>query len=91
MLDTKEVEKIDSINWYVVMWQASLIISCLTFFNGLFKRSSKSMGISCITCILIALYFLGANNEYRLIFLILVILFIITIIFHKNEKVKKDR
>ncbi|MFS0689683.1 hypothetical protein AB1K89_10610 [Sporosarcina sp. 179-K 8C2 HS] len=69
----------------VVLWQISLIISFLSFFFGLFTKSKTSLLISFFTSLPIALYFLGANNAFKLIALFSIVPLIIIYLFHRHE------
>ncbi|MCM3710408.1 hypothetical protein [Sporosarcina luteola] len=70
----------------VALWQASLIISFLSFFFGLFTKSKTSLLISFFTSLPIALYFFGANNAFKLVALFPVIPLVIMYLFHRYER-----
>jgi hypothetical protein len=73
-------------NWIVFLWQVSLGISIITFLFGLFKRSWVSMLISFVTFLPIAYYFLGAENEWKLVGFIPLLMLILTIVFWRSKK-----
>lgn len=70
----------------VALWQASLIISFLSFFFGLFTKSKTSLFISFFTSLPIAYYFFGANNAFKLVALFPVIPLVIIYLFSRHER-----
>lgn len=70
----------------VALWQASLIISFLSFFFGLFTNSKTSLLISFITFLPIAYYFFGANNAFKLVALFSFVPLVIMYLFYRHER-----
>jgi glycerol-3-phosphate acyltransferase PlsY len=68
-----------------VLWQISLIICIITLLHGLFKKSSVSLLISFITSIPIAYYFNGAENAWRMVALVPVLLLLLAFVFWRNK------
>ncbi|MGN7386322.1 hypothetical protein [Sporosarcina sp. SAFN-015] len=73
-------------NLIVALWQASLVISFLSFFFGLFTKSKTSLLISFLTSLPIAYYFLGANNAFKLMALFSVFPLVIMYLFYRHER-----
>ncbi len=69
-----------------VLWQASMIISFLSFFFGLFTRSKTALLISFVTFLPIGYYFFGANNAFKLIALLAFVPLLIIYLFYRHEK-----
>jgi ABC-type polysaccharide/polyol phosphate export permease len=76
----------ETFNLIVFIWQISLVVSILTFFYGIFKKSWVSLLISFITFIPIAYYFNGVENSWRLVALIPLLLLLLTFVFWKKQK-----
>ncbi len=74
----------ETFNWTVFLWQVSFIISLIALLYGIFKRSWVSMLVSFITSLPVAYYFLGANNAWKLVAIIPVILLVLTVVFYKK-------
>ncbi|WP_430787490.1 hypothetical protein VBD025_16600 [Virgibacillus flavescens] len=70
----------DTFNWIVFLWQVSFIVSIITFLYGIFKGSWVCLLISTVTFLPIAYYFNGANNGFRLIALIPILIVVLAII-----------
>lgn len=71
------------------LWQLSLFVSILTLIVGVTKKSWISLLISTITSLPIAYYFLGAENTWKYVSLIpIVLLVLIVIILRFNKKNK---
>ncbi|PLR75383.1 hypothetical protein CU633_21380 [Bacillus sp. V3-13] len=60
----------NTFNGVVFLWQLSFLTSIIAFVFGIMKMSWISMIISFFTFLLIAYYFFGANNGWRLVFLL---------------------
>jgi hypothetical protein len=71
----------DTFNMIVFLWQVSLVMSLSAFLYSLLNRSWVSMLISFITFLPVAYYFSGAENEWRLVAFIPIVLIMTTIIF----------
>ncbi|MCM3744876.1 hypothetical protein M3193_12055 [Sporosarcina luteola] len=70
----------------VALWQASLIISVLSFLFGLLTKSKTSLLISFFTSLPIAYYFFGANNALKLVALFSVVPLVIKYLFYRHER-----
>lgn len=74
----------ETFNWTVFLWQVSFVISVVTLLYGLYKKSWISMLVSFITSLPVAYYFLGANNAWKLVAIIPVILLVLTVVLYKK-------
>jgi hypothetical protein len=74
------------INWVVFALWALTVIGLLSLIYGLFVRSHRSLNVSGITMIVPMLYFLSANNWFRLLALVPVIPFIFSLFIGKKHK-----
>lgn len=80
---------LDTFNMIGLLWQVSLVVSLFTFLSGLFSRSWVSMFICFITFLPVAYYFNGAENNWRLVAFMPIVLLIITYIFWKTTLKKR--
>ncbi|WP_044893190.1 hypothetical protein [Bacillus alveayuensis] len=72
-------------NLVVFLWQVSFVLSVITFLHGFYKKSWISMFISAITFLPAAYYFYGANNSFRFIAFIPIILLLWTLLLKKTN------
>ncbi|UFU00094.1 hypothetical protein KO561_03775 [Radiobacillus kanasensis] len=74
-------------SWMIFIWQSALVLSIFTFLFGIFKKSWISLLISSVASLPIAYYFYGAENCWRIISLLPVLLGGLAFIFWRNYKV----
>jgi hypothetical protein len=79
----------NTFNWVVLLWQVSFVLSVITFLYGLFKKSWISMLICLVTFLPVAYFFNGANNVWRLVTLIPIILLLLSFVLWKKPNLKK--
>jgi hypothetical protein len=75
----------DSINLIGFLWQISLGVSALAFLFGIMKKSWVLLLISFITSLPIAYYFMGAENNWRSIALIPLLLLVLTVVYRMRK------
>lgn len=75
----------DSFNLIVLLWRISLVISMVTFLFGIVKRSWVLLLVSFLTFLPIAYYFIGAENSWRSIALIPLLLLVLTVVYKMRK------
>lgn len=73
----------------LLLWSASFVITIFAFVLAVVKFSWRYMMISTITSIPATSYFIGANNDWKYLGLIPMILLILTVVFWFLEKQQK--
>lgn len=73
----------------LLLWSASFVITIFAFVLAVVKFSWRYMMISTITSIPATSYFIGANNAWKYLGLIPMILLILTVVFWFLEKQPK--
>ena len=73
----------------LLLWSASFVIAIFAFVLAVVKFSWKYMIVSTITTIPVVRYFIGANNAWKYLSLIPMILLILTVVFWFLEKRQK--
>lgn len=73
----------------LLLWSASFVIAIFAFVLAVVKFSWRYMMISTITSIPVTSYFIGANNAWKYLGLIPMILLILTVVFWFLEKQPK--
>lgn len=71
---------------FVALWQASLVLSMLSFFFGLFTKSKLALFISFVLFLPIAYYFYGANNAFKLVALLMFVPPLLMYVIYRIER-----
>jgi hypothetical protein len=78
----------DTFNWLIFLWQASLCISVMLFVAGIWKKSASFMLFSFFTFLPVSYFFLGAENSFKVLAIVPIFLLVLTFSFWGTDQKK---
>jgi hypothetical protein len=72
---------VDTFNFLIFLWQASLCLSVLLFVAGIWKKSAIFMLLSFFAFLPVSYFFIGAENSFKVLAIVPLFLLVLTFSF----------